>query len=123
VSELVARDVQGRWLPGASPNPGGRPAGLREIAALARECTTEALEQLRSIMLDPRAAAMARVKAAEVLLDRGWGKPASEVELAELARSADGPIVFKFQMGEDEPLEIEASDLDDELEHGSPVSA
>lgn len=30
----VARSESGKWLPGASPNPGGKPKKLREIEAM-----------------------------------------------------------------------------------------
>ena len=54
---------------------------------------------------------MARVRACECLLSRGWGQPSPEVEL-DLAETLEGPLVFKFQMGE-EPLELEAGDVDE----------
>jgi hypothetical protein len=34
---VIARDRQGRWLRGQSPNPAGRPAGARHKATLAAE--------------------------------------------------------------------------------------
>jgi hypothetical protein len=52
---------RGGFRPGVSGNPGGRPKEVREIKALARERTPEALETLTKIMLDPKAPAAARV--------------------------------------------------------------
>lgn len=62
--------IAGRFKPGQSGNPGGRPKG---IAALARQHTDRALEVLVAGMADDDA--RVRVAAAREVLDRGWGKP------------------------------------------------
>ena len=64
---------------GQSGNPGGRPKVIAEIKELAREHTGKAVETLVSIMTNPKAAAAARVSAANALLDRGYGKPPQHV--------------------------------------------
>src|SRR5436190_16992024 len=63
---------------GASPNPGGRPAQLGPLRALAREHTAAALSTLVTVMNNKRAKANARVVAANSLLDRGYGKPGTD---------------------------------------------
>lgn len=50
----------------------------RDIKSLARIHTETAIRTLAGIMRQPRAAAAARVAAANSLLDRGWGKAPSE---------------------------------------------
>ena len=45
------------------------------IASLARSHTATAIRTLAGIMMEPNCPPMARVAAAKVLLDRGWGKP------------------------------------------------
>ena len=60
-----------------SANPAGRPAKRRDVEALARECTSEAIAALRAALKVPRE----RVAAAQVLLDRGWGRPRQQVQL------------------------------------------
>jgi hypothetical protein len=64
---------------------GGRQAGTpnkatREVKLLAREYTSLAIEALVEVMTDTNAAPVARVKAAEALLDRGHGRPTQHVE-------------------------------------------
>jgi hypothetical protein len=67
---------------GKSGNPGGRPKALREVDALAREHTTDALKVLAEIYKDKDTPAAARVAAINSLLDRGWGKPRQGIDLA-----------------------------------------
>ena len=64
---------------GQSGNPGGRPKVIAEVKELAREHTGKAVETLVSIMTNPKAAAAARVSAANALLDRGYGKPPQHI--------------------------------------------
>src|SRR5215471_5043396 len=51
------------------------PKNLGHIASLARSYTDTAIKTLAGIMMEPNCPPMARVAAAKVLLDRGWGKP------------------------------------------------
>jgi len=77
----IKRDGNGRFTKGTKPaNPGGRPrdANVRE---LAKTYTTQAIETLAEIMHDTGATANARVKAAEALLDRAWGRPQQSVDM------------------------------------------
>src|SRR5215510_6294750 len=53
-----------------------RCAGLRaDIESLARSYTDTAIKTLAGIMMEQTSPPMARIVAAKVLLDRGWGKP------------------------------------------------
>lgn len=76
------RDPGGRFLSGASPNPGGRPRNVSSVIELARERTAEAVQTLTDVMHDPACPASARVSAATALLDRAWGRPFSAVNVA-----------------------------------------
>ena len=57
-----------------SPNKNGR-----DLRALAKAYTKEALETLVAIMLDKSAPQHARATAADKILDRGWGKPSQAI--------------------------------------------
>lgn len=59
---------------GNKANPGGRPAVVKEVRALAQEHTTAAIETLAAICTNADMPAAARVSAANSLLDRGYGK-------------------------------------------------
>jgi hypothetical protein len=50
------------------------PKNLGHIESLARSYTDTAIKTLAGIMMEPTAPARARIAAAAILLDRGWGK-------------------------------------------------
>lgn len=60
-----------------------------QIASLARAHTETAVNVLAGIMQQTDAPPSARVSAASVLLDRGWGKPAQTI-------SGDDDAPFKL---------------------------
>lgn len=75
--EVPGRDERGRFHPGRSGNPGGRPKAIADLRDMAREYSQAAIETLASALHaeDERV----RVAAAVALLDRAWGKPAQAV--------------------------------------------
>lgn len=59
---------------GKSGNPGGRKPSLPiDLISLCRADTRESVETLIEIRKDAKAPHAARVKAAETILNRGWG--------------------------------------------------
>jgi hypothetical protein len=82
---------KGGFQKGVSGNPGGRPKEVREVKALAREHTSEALDTLAQIMRDHKAPQAARVSAARELLDRGHGRAESSINARVETKQAWGP--------------------------------
>jgi hypothetical protein len=72
----------GRFQPGQSGNPGGRPKDIGRLKELARKHTEEAIATLAAIMRDNKEPAAARVRAAEAMLDRAWGRPETTASVA-----------------------------------------
>ena len=56
---------------------GGRPPD--HVKILSKQHTEDAIKTLYSIMMDKKSMVSARVRAAEALLDRGWGKASQPV--------------------------------------------
>ena len=97
-----------KFLPGESGNPNGRPKKGFSLAEIVREKTNDGADVvdflIKVVNGRVRKAKLAdRIHAAEVLLDRGFGKPLQSVELsgpdggpiqlitiADLGRQSDG---------------------------------
>lgn len=84
--------AKGRWKPGQSGNPLG-PAVMKnisEVVALARTYTTAAIERLGKILESHDIPASCR--AADILLERAWGKAP---QVVELTGEGGGPVQSK----------------------------
>ena len=70
--------ASGKFEKGKSGNPSGRPKEYAELRDLARTHTKEAVDRIVDCMRsgNPKDAAFA----ANLLLDRGWGKPSQAIE-------------------------------------------
>lgn len=71
---LVPRDEMGRWLPGVSPNPAGRPSDHKRLRELCRKLGDKAVDGLLK-EAETGETASARIAAWQAILDRGYGKP------------------------------------------------
>ena len=76
-----------RWRPGTSGHPGGRQKTIRDVVELARQLMPETIRTLATVMKTSKSDT-AKVAAAQVILDRGWGKPMQGIKLAQEDRDA-----------------------------------
>ena len=81
--QKAARKVpSSAWKPGQSGNPGGRPKVVAEVRELARQYGYEAIQRLVVLLHSSNEAVS--IRAAEALLDRGYGRPMQGVELTSI---------------------------------------
>lgn len=78
---------------GISANPGGRPKKSNRAAGMCREHTEKAVEVLIKSLSSEKEDV--RLKAAEQILNRGWGKPQ---EYVELSGDEDRPLLTKIEV-------------------------
>ena len=76
---------------GQSGNPSGRPKTDPRVRDAAREYTEQAIRVLAEALADEDK--RIAIKAAEVILDRGWGKPPQAVT----GEDGEGPAEFVFR--------------------------
>lgn len=69
------------FVKGQSGNPSGRPKMPKEVKEAFKAASPEALKTLKKILTDPAAKDSDRIRAAEIILDRAYGKPAQAVDI------------------------------------------
>ncbi len=81
----IKRDEKGHFMPGQSPNPGGRPKKSQEetkALEMIRVATPEAVEILLNLLrAKTGVSALTKVKIIEMMLDRTFGKPDTAVRV------------------------------------------
>lgn len=99
----------GRFVKGQSGNPKGRTVGsqnpvttlgyktIADVRAYCKQWTADAVATAVEIMNDKGATPAARLVAAQMLLDRGWGKSAQIIE---------GTINHFDRMSDDELIRV-----------------
>ena len=75
------RNKSGQFIKGKSGNPEGRPKMPEDLKEAFRELTPAAVRALSEIINSPESKPVERIRAAEVILDRGWGKPTQSMEI------------------------------------------
>jgi hypothetical protein len=86
------RTKTGRWAPGHSGNPGGRPATAREFAQRCQDfMSTEGWPRLRALAEGDGPSAL---RALELIIAYAYGKPMQPVGGAE-----GGPVHFSLDIG------------------------
>ena len=90
------------FKPGQSGNPNGRPkqtAEQKDAMQAIRDLAPEAARVLHNMLTDAETPAAQRLKAAEMILERTYGKP--EAKVAMDAKVASGDFVLKIGPGDD----------------------
>ncbi len=80
------RTKTGKFKPGRSGNPGGRPkltALQKESMACIQGLAPLAPIVLEQLLTDEKAPPAVRLKAVEIVLERAYGKPVASVQLAD----------------------------------------
>lgn len=72
---MAARSGDGRWLPGQSPNPAGKPKKFPEARAAIEAGLPTAIAYLLSAIGNEGLEAKDRIAAAKTILDFGMPKP------------------------------------------------
>lgn len=75
------RDKAGRFQKGKTGNPGGRPSIPQEFKDLALKYSVPALKKAIEIMQDDENKTADKLKAIELILDRGIGKPTQTLDV------------------------------------------
>lgn len=86
-----SKNLKPAWKPGQSGNPNGRPKKVVDVAALARDSSTRAMERLAKLVDsdDDRVA----LQAAIAVLDRAVGKPKQAMEVkSDVTHHGSEPI-------------------------------
>lgn len=107
------------WVKGQSGNPGGRTKlGVKNTAELrlaAQAYSVEALQTVVRIMRNPKADFGHRLKAAEIVLSRGHGKPVQPVE-HEVGRSLEQMVLDSQKLWDKEMGRVIEGEVVRELE-------
>ncbi len=77
-----SRDKAGRFVKGVSGNPGGRLKLPPELKEMAKAAAPRALEVAIEIMNNNVSEDADRLRAANIVLERAYGKPGQEIQAA-----------------------------------------
>ena len=83
---------------GVCPNPAGRPKMPAEIRDAFKSLAPESLEVLRKIMQSDESRDNDRIRAIEIILNRGYGTPVQSIEIGN--KDNDPFNVMKLTYGE-----------------------
>ena len=104
------RNKNGKFVPGNCANPGGRPKLPEEFKKIARENSVPALQAMVDMLNSPNTSDRDRAKAAEIIMDRAWGKATQPISGDE-----DMPPAFVNMTDEDIVKRLVALGYDVEL--------
>jgi hypothetical protein len=90
----IKRESDGKFIKGNSPKSPGRPLIPQEVKDMCRGYTLEAIETAISIMQNKKAQNKDRLKALEIILDRGYGKASQAITGGE---GGEKPVQFTLE--------------------------
>lgn len=79
-TDRAIRTKQGKFVPGSSGNPSGRPALLKQLRDLAREHTEASVAKIVMLMHNAESETV-QLESAKELLNRAWGRPEQFIDL------------------------------------------
>ncbi len=94
IANLKKGGAKTRFQPGVSGNPGGKPRCLYDIQAAARKKSPEAFKTIIKVMEDEKTAPSLKVKCAEIVLERAFGKATVAVDVDVEHKSPGVRILF-----------------------------
>jgi len=78
---MAEKKKSGRFKPGESGNPSGRPKVPKEVKELLKARSVDAVNFIVSTMQDEKAKQDLRVKCAEIIIERAYGKATQIVDV------------------------------------------
>jgi hypothetical protein len=110
----------GRWVPGTSGNPGGRPKPPDGLRTRLAELSPRAVERLAELLDsdDERV----RLEAAKTILDRDLGRPAIQADISLRRAETDGHLAALIEAARRRALEpIMLEDVEVEVMATDPL--
>ena len=103
----MQRVTGGRFAPGTSGNPGGRPPVPDDIKAMFTSLAPDAVRALAEALIgdDPRL----RLQAAQAILDRAFGKPTVSAHIENVQSGPDAHLAALIQMADQTRARIAAA--------------
>lgn len=74
------RDKNGQFVKGNNGNPGGRPKVPDEVKAMLKAAAPDAVKLLTETMKNPKVRTDLRIRCAETVMDRVYGKAVQPIE-------------------------------------------
>ena len=117
----MPRDDLGRFVPGTSGNPGGRPRPPDGLRTRLAELSHRAVERLGELLdsVDERV----RLEAAKTILDRHLGRPAIQADISLHHAEADGHLAALIEVARrraSEPIMLEDVEVEVTAADSSP---
>ena len=96
------------FVKGICPNPAGRPKLPDSIKDAFKALAPESIEVLRQIMQNKEARDGDRLRAAEIILNRGYGTPVQSIELSNKDGDPFGVMSLTYEQAVEKLKELRA---------------